>query len=126
MDEESKKRLKKIEERLDKIEEFLGEIPTFEISSHYEAGDEVDELYDKALWISLQHDRVSASLLQRRMQIGFNRAARLLEQLEENGILEKRDDNVPRKVLVSQVDIDELRKKLDEKQEKLKEDKKKN
>ena len=126
MDEELKKRLEKIEKRLSAIEEFLEELPAFEKPVSYTAGDEVDDLYDKALWMVLQHDRCSSSLLQRRLQIGFNRACRILEQLEENGIIEKREDSVPRKVLITKEDIEELKQKMEEKFDSLKENKKKN
>ncbi len=126
MDEELKKRLSKIEKRLDEIESFLEEFPSFEKTVPFEAGDAVDELYDRALWIVIQQERVSASFIQRRLQVGFNRACRILEQLEENEIIEKRDDSIPRKVLIKQEDIEALKEKLEEKFASLKEDKKKN
>lgn len=126
MDDEIKNRLSKIEKRLDEIEDFLEQMPVLEKTTPYSEGDAVDELYDKALWISIQHDRVSASLLQRRLQVGYNRAARILEQLGENGIIEKREDNVPRKVLITKEDIDALRSKLEEKFDSLRDKKKKN
>lgn len=126
MDEETKKRLEKIEKRLDEIESFLEDFPTFEKTVEFEKGDTVDELYDQALWITLQHDKCSASLLQRRLQIGFNRSARILEQLEQNGIVSKADGASPRDVLVTQKDINLLKEKLDKKFEKIKEKKKNN
>ena len=49
------------------------------------AGDEEDELYDRAVEIAREHDSISISFLQRRLRIGWNRAARLMEMLEENG-----------------------------------------
>ena len=126
MDESLKKRLEKIEKRLEKIEDYISEMPTFESGATYEVGDEVDELYDQALWAVLQHDRASVSLIQRRIQVSFSRAARILEQLEKNGIVSQPNGSEPRKVLIKQEDIEALRKKLEDKQEKLKEDKKKN
>jgi S-DNA-T family DNA segregation ATPase FtsK/SpoIIIE len=51
-----------------------------------------------------QHDRASASLIQRRLQVGFNRAARLLEQLEEAGVVGPADGSKPRDVLVRNAD----------------------
>ncbi len=126
MDEELKKRLEKIEKRLDALESFLEEFPTFEKSTNYELGDALDGLYDKALWIVLQHDKCSASLLQRRLQIGFNRACRILEQLEVNGIVSPAEGSQPRDVLVKEKDIELLKEKLEDKFESLKEGKKKN
>lgn len=125
MDEELKKKLSKIEKRLDEIEEFLGEIPSFEKTTHYEIGDEVDELYDNAVWVVIQHEKCSASLLQRRLQVEYSRAVRILEQLEKNGIVSKSDGSKPRDVLIKQEDIELLKTKLDEKFETLSDEKKK-
>jgi len=60
--------------------------------------DESDELYDRAVELAHEHSSVSASFLQRRLRIGWNRAARLMEMLEENGELQggRGDDEPPR------------------------------
>lgn len=63
-----------------------------------------DELFEQAVRMITQHDKASASLLQRRLQIGFNRAARLLEQLEEAGVVGPADGSKPREVLVRNAD----------------------
>ncbi len=63
-----------------------------------------DELFDQAVKVVCQHDRASASLIQRRLQVGFNRAARLLEQLEEAGVVGPADGSKPRDVLVRDAD----------------------
>lgn len=63
-----------------------------------------DELFEQAVRMISQHDRASASLLQRRLQIGFNRAARLLEQLEEAGVVGPADGSKAREVLVRNAD----------------------
>ncbi len=67
-------------------------------------GDEHDELFEQAVRMISQHDRASASLIQRRLQVGFNRAARLLEQLEEAGVVGPADGSKPRDVLVRNAD----------------------
>ena len=48
-------------------------------------GGEADPMYDQAVGIVLQHRRASISLVQRHLRIGYNRAARLLEQMEKSG-----------------------------------------
>jgi S-DNA-T family DNA segregation ATPase FtsK/SpoIIIE len=63
-------------------------------------GDEKDDLFEEAINLVCQHDKASASLLQRRFKIGFNRAARLLEQLEQHGIVGVGEGAKPREVLV--------------------------
>ncbi len=48
---------------------------------------EADPMYDQAVAIVLQHKRASISLVQRHLRIGYNRAARLLEQMEKSGLV---------------------------------------
>ncbi len=59
-----------------------------------------DELFDQAVRIVCAHDRASSSLLQRRLSIGFNRAARILEQLEDAGVVGPGEGSKPRDVLI--------------------------
>ena len=59
-----------------------------------------DDLYDEAKQVVLQYKKASASLLQRRLQIGYARAARLLDLLETNGIIGPGDGAKPRDILV--------------------------
>lgn len=58
-----------------------------------------DTLFNQAVEIVGQHDFASASLLQRRLSIGYARAARLLDQLESDGIVDSAEGAKPRKVL---------------------------
>ncbi len=67
-------------------------------------GEEKDELFEQTVRMISQHDRASASLIQRRLQVGFNRAARLLEQLEAAGVVGPADGSKPRDVLVRNAD----------------------
>jgi S-DNA-T family DNA segregation ATPase FtsK/SpoIIIE len=64
------------------------------------AEDGKDELFEEAVRIVCQYDRASASLLQRRLSIGYARAARILDQLEEAGIVGPGEGSKPRDVLV--------------------------
>lgn len=59
-----------------------------------------DALFEEAVKIVCQYDRASASLLQRRLSIGYARAARILDQLEEAGIVGPGEGAKPRDVLV--------------------------
>lgn len=67
-------------------------------------GSERDPEFDDAVRIVVQHDRASSSLLQRRLQIGFNKAARILEQLEAAGVVGPADGAKAREVLISNAD----------------------
>lgn len=59
-----------------------------------------DDLYENAKQTVLAADKASASLLQRRLKIGYARAARLLDYLEERGIVGPQDGSKPREILL--------------------------
>jgi len=59
-----------------------------------------EPLTDEAIRIVCQYDRASASLLQRKLSIGYARAARILDTLEEIGIVGPGEGSKPRDVLV--------------------------
>ena len=61
---------------------------------------ESDPMYDQAVGIVLQHRRASISLVQRHLRIGYNRAARLLEQMEKSGLVSSMATNGNRDILV--------------------------
>jgi S-DNA-T family DNA segregation ATPase FtsK/SpoIIIE len=57
-------------------------------------------MYDQAVAIVLQHKRASISLVQRHLRIGYNRAARLLEQMEKSGLVSAMSTNGNRDIIV--------------------------
>lgn len=63
-------------------------------------GFEKDDLFEEAVRTICQYDRASASLLQRRLKVGYARAARILDELEEAGIVGPGEGSKPRDVLV--------------------------
>jgi S-DNA-T family DNA segregation ATPase FtsK/SpoIIIE len=65
-----------------------------------EPGGENDPLYDQAVEIVLRTRRPSISLVQRHLRIGYNRAARLIEQMEQAGLVSSMQSNGNREVLV--------------------------
>ncbi len=65
---------------------------------------EADPMYDQAVAIVLQHKRASISLVQRHLRIGYNRAARLLEQMERSGLVSAMATNGNRDLLVPKRD----------------------
>jgi S-DNA-T family DNA segregation ATPase FtsK/SpoIIIE len=66
---------------------------------------EVDDLFEEALGIVMTHKLASASMLQRRLKIGYNRAANLIEEMEARGIVGKADGPKPRKVLENKINL---------------------
>jgi S-DNA-T family DNA segregation ATPase FtsK/SpoIIIE len=65
---------------------------------------EADPMYDQAVQIVLQNRRASISLVQRHLRIGYNRAARLLEQMERAGLVSPMATNGNRDILVPKRD----------------------
>jgi S-DNA-T family DNA segregation ATPase FtsK/SpoIIIE len=63
-------------------------------------GGESDALYDQAVAVVLKNRRASISLVQRHLRIGYNRAARLLEQMEQSGMVSSMQSNGNREILV--------------------------
>lgn len=61
-----------------------------------------DELYPDAKWFVIEEQRASASLLQRQFRIGYNRAARLVDDLEANGVIGPSSGSKPRAVLIQE------------------------
>jgi S-DNA-T family DNA segregation ATPase FtsK/SpoIIIE len=67
-------------------------------------GDGKDALFEDALRLVCQYDKASASLLQRRLSVGYARAARILDQLEMAGVIGAGEGSKPRDVLVKNPD----------------------
>lgn len=67
---------------------------------------EGDELYDEAKQLILQAGRASTSYLQRRLKIGYARAARLMDLLEEAGVVGPADGAKPREILITEKELD--------------------
>ncbi|NDI22651.1 MAG: DNA translocase FtsK, partial [Betaproteobacteria bacterium] len=68
---------------------------------------EADPLYDQAVAVVLKHKRASISLVQRHLRIGYNRSARLLEQMEKSGLVSAMSGSGNRDILVPTRDHDE-------------------
>ncbi len=72
-----------------------------EVDASEAAGEDVDEMYDRALEIVADTRNASISFLQRRLKVGYNRAARMIEQMEQQGIIGPQLGTKPREVFVS-------------------------
>lgn len=87
-------------------EEILEHINSASVGGEGGNTEDRDELLDEAIQIVVESGQVSASFIQRRLKVGFNRAARIMEQLEEMGIISKRDGNKPRQVLKTKEELE--------------------
>ena len=115
---------KEIEELTLKLEQFScdfdesavdfleseGELHSDEGTHYIPNGDSQidDNFYEQAVQIVVESRLASASMLQRRLKIGYNRAANLIEEMEDKGIVGPAQGSKPRKVLVSPVASESL------------------
>ncbi|MBA3584673.1 MAG: DNA translocase FtsK, partial [Gemmatimonadetes bacterium] len=84
--------------------DIIAEASEFELA----ALDERDELFLAAARVVVESDQGSTSLLQRRLKVGYSRAARILDQLEEAKIVGPPDGTKPREVLVTLAELQPL------------------
>ena len=91
-----------IKEVQDKIKEDEAKLEgTSDSKESVDGSDSGDELYDQIVDFVVKSGKASASLLQRKFKIGYNRAATMIDLLEENGIIGPATGNSkPREVLV--------------------------
>jgi S-DNA-T family DNA segregation ATPase FtsK/SpoIIIE len=66
----------------------------------YVANGEKDELYDEAVRVIMESNQASVSILQRRMRLGYTRAARIIDMMEQEGLIGPFEGSKPRKILV--------------------------
>ncbi len=69
--------------------------------------EEIDEMFDRAVAIVVETRNASISFIQRRLRIGYNRAARIVEQMEADGMVGPQDGTKPRDVFLRSSDVDE-------------------
>lgn len=80
--------------------EEVTKMPAVSLKKEREGEKEKDPLFREAVRVVCRYDRASASLLQRRLSIGYARAARILDQLERAGIVGPPEGSKPREVLI--------------------------
>lgn len=92
---------------LEDITEGGGDITGGGLGGMYGEGEEkVDELYDKAVAVVAKERKASTSFIQRHLQIGYNRAARIVEEMEKQGVIGPANHVGKRTILVQ--DLDEV------------------
>jgi len=101
------------QEVLDKIEESLkekekGSKGAAAAAEPASSGDEGDELLPAAVDVVLETGQASVSMLQRRLKLGYSRAARLVDQMEERGIVGPFEGSKPRQLLIDRAKWQEM------------------
>ncbi|MBW2371932.1 MAG: DNA translocase FtsK 4TM domain-containing protein [Deltaproteobacteria bacterium] len=71
-----------------------------------ERGEDTDELYDRAIEIVAETGNASISYVQRRLKVGYNRAARMIEQMEIDGAIGPQEGTKPRQVFVRPMELE--------------------
>ena len=78
------------------------------VTDEFADPNDADELLAKAIEIAVDTGKISASHLQRRLKVGFSRAARIIDQMEERGIVSPPDGSKPREVLITKDEFLEM------------------
>ncbi|MBS3994584.1 MAG: DUF87 domain-containing protein, partial [Alkaliphilus sp.] len=81
-------------------------------NSYKESESVVDELLEQAIDLVVQSEQASVSMLQRRFRIGYNRAARLMDEMTERGIVGEHEGSKPRQVLLSKEGLEEKKSRI--------------
>ncbi len=81
-------------------ESIIEEVEKQQTAADSGSVEEVDERYDEAVAVVTESGQASISMLQRRLRVGYNRAARMIEMMESEGVVGPQDGAKPREVLV--------------------------
>lgn len=76
--------------------------------------EETDEFFEPAVDLILEKEKASVSMLQRQFRIGYNRAARLMDELERRGLVGPEEGSKPRKVLITRAQWEEMQSPTEE------------
>lgn len=93
----------------DKLVESFDKFNSGEMSLNNDEASEIDELFDESLDLVVDMGQVSASMLQRRFKIGYSRAGRIIDQMEERGLISGYEGSKPRQVIISKDEWEELK-----------------
>lgn len=96
--------VKEADESVDYSKDILDHINNG-VSSEAIPTNECDELIDEAIKIAIEYQTISTSFLQRKLRVGFNRASRIMDELELNGIVSPKDGSKSRQVLINKSDV---------------------
>lgn len=102
--DEIKKKLNELEQKIDLLNQKIDALVLADEEAHEILHDDKAEVTDEefidAVCIAVEHERISASLLQRTMGVSFLHASRIVELMEAEGVLSSQDGAKPRQVLI--------------------------
>ena len=96
--------IKKSHENMYYSEDILNHINN-EVATESIITNDGDELLEEAIKIVVEYKQASTSFIQRKLRVGFNRASRIMDELEERGVISEKDGSKPRQVLIEKEDI---------------------
>lgn len=83
-------------------------------SNAFEGDDDADEMLTAAIDVVVESGQASTSMLQRRLKLGYSRAARIIDQMEERGIVGEFEGSKPRKILITRDEWKEMKMRREE------------
>ncbi len=97
--------IKESDDEIDYKKEIMEHINNESSSVEEKEEDSSDELINDAIKLVIEYQQASTSFLQRKLRVGFNRASRIMDELEERGIISEKDGSRPRHVLIEKEDF---------------------
>lgn len=79
-----------------------------------DVGEDSDEFFEQAVDLIIEKEKASVSMLQRQFRIGYNRAARLMDELERKGLVGPEEGSKPRKVLITHAQWEAMKEPVEE------------
>lgn len=103
-----------IEEEAAKCSAGKKGVQTPEVDADGDDADKSDPMFYDAVEVAVDSGKISTSLLQRKLSIGYGRAAKIIDSMEECGYISPADGNKPRKILITKEDLMQITMNLDE------------
>lgn len=97
------------EEILEHIERQAEQVDGKGGGSSGDPGEDEDEMIEEAIDVIMECRQASTSMLQRRLKLGYSRAARIIDQIEERGIIGPFEGSKPRQILISREEWQEMK-----------------
>ncbi|MEG1469313.1 MAG: DNA translocase FtsK, partial [Anaerovoracaceae bacterium] len=113
-DSEVHKVIEYVKSQVDDVEYSNDVMHTIEKSNTPSQSDDADELLNEAIECVVKAGQASVSMLQRRFRIGYNRAARIVDMMEDRGIIGPSDGSRPRQVLMSEDEFQQLERETED------------
>ncbi|MDD4376696.1 MAG: DNA translocase FtsK, partial [Eubacteriales bacterium] len=113
-DGEVHKVIEHVKSQIEEVEYASDVLNTMEKTASPTKGEDTDDLLPEAIECVVNSGQASISMLQRRFRIGYNRGARIVDMMEARGIIGPQDGSRPRQVLISEDELEQLKKETED------------